>query len=274
MDLKPLFVFPRWSNTVTLCVLLFLAVFPAYGAALAAYALDPVTLNVGYAPVQPVPYSHALHVGKLGMDCRYCHNTVEQADFAAIPPTETCMNCHRSILPNSEKLKPIRESFATGKPVEWRMVTTVPDYVYFNHAAHVNSGVSCVECHGQINQMEVVYQAKPMNMAWCLQCHRDASSHIRPRDQVTKLDWAPKADDPSTIAAFEVLPAAELQKRLSALGVTPTSAQSTDKTWLAETYVKRLAETESVNKMKSELGKVLMAQYHINPNTDCITCHR
>jgi hypothetical protein len=225
--LKPLFVFPRWSNTVTLSVLLFLAVFPLYLGALAGYALDPVTLNVGYQPKQPVPYSHALHVGQLGIDCRYCHNTVEKADFAAIPPTETCMNCHKTIRPNSEKLKPIRESYITGKAMEWRQVTTVPDYVYFNHSAHVNAGISCVECHGQINQMETVYQAKPMNMAWCIQCHRDPTSRIRPKDQITNLDWKP------TIAPGQ------------------TEAQA-----------------------RYEVGSRLKALYHVNPNTDCITCHR
>ena len=140
-----------------------------------------MTLNVGYQPVQPVPYSHELHVGQLGLDCRYCHNTVEKADFAAIPPTETCMNCHRGDSPKSEKLQPVRDSFGNGDQAEEGAAgadgsrsTTVPDYVYFNHSATREfSGVSCVECHGQINQMEVVYQAKPMNMAWCLQCHRD-----------------------------------------------------------------------------------------------------
>jgi hypothetical protein len=275
MDLKPLFVFPRWSNTVTLCVLLFLAVFPLYGAALVGYALDPVTLNVNYQPVQPVPYSHALHVGKMGIDCRYCHNTVENAGFAAIPPTETCMNCHRSILPNSEKLAPIRESFATGKPPKaadgtfgWRQVTTLPDYVYFNHAAHVNSGISCVECHGQINNMETVYQAKPMNMAWCLQCHRDPTDRIRPRDQVTKLDWKPSAEDPSTVAAFATLP--DLQQRASKLGVSAAGS----KTELARAYVSKITETESLSAVKTELGQILKDQYHVNPNTDCITCHR
>ena len=269
MDLKPLFVFPRWSNTVTLCVLLFLGVFPLYAVALVGYAFDPVTLNVGYQPVQPVPYSHALHVGQLGLDCRYCHNTVEKADYAAIPPTETCMNCHRSIRPTSDKLAPVRESFATGKPVEWRQVTTVPDYVYFNHSAHVNSGVSCVECHGQINQMEVVYQAKPMNMAWCLQCHREPDNRIRPRDQVTKLDWKPSADDSSTVAAFATLP--DLQARATKAGLTTTAGSKSD---LEKAYLTKLTETESLSSVKAELGKILRDQYHVNPNTDCITCHR
>jgi len=274
MDLKPLFVFPRWSNTVTLLVLLFMAVFPLYAIAFIGYALDPVTLNVGYQPVQPVPYSHALHVGQLGLDCRYCHNTVEKADFAAIPPTETCMNCHRAVWTKKETLEPIRESFATGLPVTkegstpgWRQVTTVPDYVYFNHSAHVNSGVSCVECHGQVNQMDVVYQAKPMNMAWCLQCHRDPVSRLRPRDQVTKLDWVPSSEDASTVAVFAAAP--DLKDRASKLGVAGKDNQE-----LAKNYVKKLSDTESLSALRQELGQLIKDQYHINPNTDCITCHR
>jgi len=273
MDLKPLFVFPRWSNTVTLGVLIFLAAFPLYAVALVGYALDPVTLNVGYQPVQPVPYSHALHVGQLGLDCRYCHNTVERADFAAIPPTETCMNCHKGIRPTSDKLQPVRDSFGIGDPhkaglpVEWHQVTTVPDYVYFNHSAHVNSGVSCVECHGQINQMETVYQAKPMNMAWCLQCHRDATDRIRPRDEVTNLDWKPSADDASTLAAFANAP--DLKDRASKAGIkVDAGAPKAD---LAKTYVKSFSSEKS---LKAELGAILKDQYHVNPSTDCITCHR
>src|SRR4051812_27358998 len=192
MDLKPLFVFPRWSNTITLLVLLFLAVFPVYAIALVGYGLDPVTLNVGYQPVQPVPYSHALHVGQLGMDCRYCHNTIENAAFAAIPPTETCMNCHKTIRATSDKLRPVRDSWATGQPIKWVKIHDLPDYVFFNHAAHVNAAISCVECHGNINHMDVVSQVQPLNMAWCVQCHRDPAGRIRPRDKVTQLDWVPE----------------------------------------------------------------------------------
>ena len=130
---------------------------------------------MGYQPVQPVPYSHALHAGQLGIDCRYCHNTVEKAGFAAIPPSETCMNCHTAIWPKAPELKPIRDSYATGLPVPWVVVHDLPDYVYFNHSAHLNVGISCVECHGQINHMDVVHEAEPLNMAWCLKCHRDPS---------------------------------------------------------------------------------------------------
>jgi hypothetical protein len=150
---------------------------------------------VGYSPVQPVPYSHALHAGKLGIDCRYCHTTVEKASFAAIPPTETCMNCHTNIRTQSDKLAPIRESWATGKPMEWIKIHDLPQYVYFSHQAHVNHGVGCIECHGRIDQMEQVYQAKPLSMSWCLDCHRDPGPHLRPKGaSVTDMGWAPPAD--------------------------------------------------------------------------------
>ncbi len=161
MEIKQLIVFPRWSNKLVLGLLVFLHVFPLYAGVLVAYALDPVTLNVGYMPTQPVPYSHALHAGQLGIDCRYCHNTVEKAGFAALPPTETCMNCHKAIRPNSEALKPVRDSYVSGKPIGWVQVNELPDFVFFNHAAHVNAAISCVECHSNVNHMEQVYQAKP-----------------------------------------------------------------------------------------------------------------
>ena len=191
------------------------------------------------------------------------------------------MNCHRGIwpadTPDHQKLGPLRDSFGNGDPakkglpIEWKMVTTVPDYVYFNHSAHVNSGVSCVECHGQVNQMEIVYQAKPMNMAWCLQCHRDPTEYIRPRDQVTNLDWKPGAEDKSTLAVLEGLEPQELTSRLSGLNARPTSVQSSDKAWMASQYAKLLSEKGT---LKRELGAILMKQYNVNPNTDCITCHR
>src|SRR5689334_6296483 len=166
------FVFPRWANkTVPLFGVLGLSA-PVYLTFLIWYGASPKTTDVGYAPVQPVPYSHALHAGQLGLDCRYCHNTVEQAAHAAIPATSTCMNCHKSVHTKSEKLAPVRESYETGSAVEWIKVHDLPDYVYFNHSAHVTRGVGCVTCHGRIDQMEVVYQHEPLSMSWCLTCHR------------------------------------------------------------------------------------------------------
>lgn len=160
----------------------------------ALYLAHPRVQNVGYQPVQPVPYSHKLHAGAMGMDCTYCHYTVTKSGFAAVPPTEVCMNCHSAVRKESKKLLPVRESYETGKPVEWLKIHKLPDYVYFNHQAHVTSGVSCVSCHGRIDQMVEVRQVEPLNMAWCLACHRDPAPNIRPANLVTKLDWKPEGD--------------------------------------------------------------------------------
>ena len=146
-------------------------------------------MSVGYAPTQPVPYSHALHAGKLGIDCRYCHNTVEKTAFASLPATQTCMNCHTKIRTDSEFLKPVRDSWATGEPIKWIKIHNLANYVYFNHSAHVSHGVGCVECHGRIDRMDIVFQAAPLSMGWCLDCHRAPESHLRPKDQITNMDW-------------------------------------------------------------------------------------
>jgi hypothetical protein len=188
------FIFPRWTNILrpTLAVLLVLV--PAYVVVLLAYGASPQTTDVGYQPQQPVPYSHALHAGQLGIDCRYCHNTVERAAFAAVPPTQTCMNCHSKIRATSRKLLPIRESYATGLPVAWVKVHDLPDFVYFDHSAHVRRGVGCVECHGRVDTMEVVTQVERLSMGWCLDCHRAPARHLRPPALVTKMNWVAPED--------------------------------------------------------------------------------
>ena len=184
-------MFPRWVNYIRPLVVVGAVGGLLYATVLVWFGFSPKALAVGYAPQQPVPYSHALHVGKLGMDCRYCHNTVENAGFAALPATQTCMNCHANVKPDSPKLKPVHESWRTGKPLEWVQVHRLPDYAYFNHAAHVNHGVSCVSCHGRVDQMDVVQQVAPLSMGWCLDCHREPEKHLRPKDQVTNLAWKP-----------------------------------------------------------------------------------
>ncbi len=152
---------------------------------------SPKTTAVGYAPEQPVPYSHAVHVGKLGLDCRYCHTTVEKSAFAALPPTQTCMNCHTGIRPDSPALQPIRDSWKSAMPVQWVKVHDLPDYAFFNHSAHVNRGVGCVSCHGRIDQMDIVAQTQPLSMGWCLDCHRAPETALRPLDKITDLGWTP-----------------------------------------------------------------------------------
>jgi hypothetical protein len=192
---KP-FVFPKWANFLLPGIVLGVLGAAFYVPTLVALGGSPMTTAVGYSPVQPVPYSHALHAGQLGIDCRYCHNTVEKTAFASLPPTQTCMNCHAGIRTSSAKLLPIRESWATGKPVEWVKIHNLAQYVYFNHSAHVNHGVGCIECHGRIDRMEQVQQVKPLSMGWCLECHRDPGPHLRPPDvAVTDMNWTAPGDE-------------------------------------------------------------------------------
>src|SRR6476620_11064566 len=185
------FIFPEWTETLKKWVSLLVLGAPIYLVALVAYGVTPEAIRLGYQPKQPVPYSHALHAGELGMDCRYCHNTVEIAAHAALPPTETCMNCHARIWTKSPKLAPVRESFATNLPVQWVKVHDLPDYVYFNHSAHVTRGVGCVSCHGRVDQMEEVFQKEPLSMGWCLDCHREPDKNLRPPEEVTNMAWTP-----------------------------------------------------------------------------------
>ncbi|MGE4601712.1 MAG: cytochrome c3 family protein [Planctomycetota bacterium] len=182
-------IFRPWMDQLLKLLGAGAAVTGLYVVLMVYFGLSPKTLSAGYMPQQPVPYSHALHVGELGLDCRYCHTTVESAAFAAVPPTQTCINCHEKIAPTSHKLDPVRDSFVSGLPVQWIKVHDLPDYVYFNHSAHVTRGVSCVECHGRVDRMEEVHQVKPLSMGWCLGCHRNPASHLRPVDRVTDLDW-------------------------------------------------------------------------------------
>lgn len=198
------FVFPPWVNKFTLMLLAGLGGGAAYAGAMLGFGTWPSVMNPGYRPEQPVPFSHKLHAGELKMDCRYCHNTVEVAAHAAVPATNVCLNCHTGLTPDdtgvktalktavhaeSLKLAPIRESGLTGKPVEWEKIHDLGDYVYFNHSVHINSGVSCVECHGRIDKMEVVHQDKPLSMSWCLECHRNPEPRLRPREEITNLAW-------------------------------------------------------------------------------------
>ncbi len=184
-------IFPEWTNKVPL----YLTVGAILAALLIIFLLwyfgSPKYTDVGYRPEQPVPYSHKLHAGDLGIDCRYCHTNVEKSPVANIPPTQTCMNCHQLILPDSENLAPVRRSWETGEPIEWIRVHMLPDYAYFNHSAHVTAGVGCESCHGNVAQMDVVQQRETLSMGWCLDCHRNPARQLRPLDEVTTMGWTP-----------------------------------------------------------------------------------
>ncbi len=184
------FLFPPWANYLVPGLVLVGIGVLTYLPLVTWLFIQPETTDVGYRPTQPVPFSHKVHAGDLKMDCRYCHVTVETAAYAALPDTKICMNCHASIKSDAATLEPVRESYAKGKPISWRKVHDEPDFVFFNHAAHVNGGVGCVACHGRIDQMDVVHQDQPLSMAWCLACHRDPGPHLRPRSEITRMDWS------------------------------------------------------------------------------------
>ncbi len=186
-----------------------------------AYILDrgPWNTGVRIAPEQPIEFSHKHHVKDDGIDCRYCHTSVENSAYAGIPPTETCMSCHSQIWANATVTAPIRESWASGKSIEWVRVHDLPDYVYFNHSIHLNKGIGCSTCHGQINEMPLTYKVNTLNMNWCLNCHRDPSRYIRPRSEVFNINYQYPAN-------------------------------------------------------QREVGKKLVAEYHVRSLQDCTTCHR
>lgn len=182
-------IFPKWVNDAPKRILIGAIVFLNAAVFGVWYFFSPEFTDVGYAPEQPVPFSHKVHVGQLGMDCQYCHTQVTQSKHANVPATQTCMNCHSQIRTDAETLEPVRQSWETGEPIEWVRVHMLPDYAYFNHAAHVNVGVGCESCHGRIDRMDVVYQAQPLSMGWCLDCHREPEKHVRPVTEVTTMGY-------------------------------------------------------------------------------------
>ncbi|MFY9673011.1 MAG: cytochrome c3 family protein [Terriglobales bacterium] len=209
-------------------------VFALFGA-LMQFQRSPYITYAGVRKAQPVPFSHQHHVAGLGIDCRYCHTSVENSSFAGIPPTKTCMNCHSQIWTNAAMLEPVRVSFRTGESIHWARVNQLPDFVYFNHSIHVTKGVGCNECHGPVDQMPLMYQEASLQMEWCLECHRDPQSHLRPRDQVFNMRY---------------------QKPTSSLPVQVDGASYTDQESLGSTLVKKY-QLRSVQDI-----------------TSCNTCHR
>ena len=181
-------LFPQSANKLPLQIVIFLGIFAGIATAGVTYYMTPKYTRVGYAPLQPVPFSHAKHVQEVGLDCRYCHSNVDKSGHSNVPSSQTCMNCHSIIKANSPLLAPVRESYANNTAVPWVWIHQTPDYAYFNHAAHVNRGVSCVECHGKINEMDVVAQAKPLSMGFCIECHRNPKTRVREKADVFNLD--------------------------------------------------------------------------------------
>jgi hypothetical protein len=194
-------LFPPSANTFAR---LGLALVPvgALGAVCLTYALawSDYETGVNETPEQPVAFSHQHHVGGLGIDCRYCHVTVENSSFADLPPTQTCMSCHSQVWTGAPMLEPVRESFRTGKPLAWTRVNDLPDFVYFDHSIHVAKGVGCDVCHGNVERMPMMRKAHSLYMKWCLDCHNDPAPNLRPREQVFNADWKPPARPSEALA--------------------------------------------------------------------------
>jgi len=191
-------IFPEWTNKLPLLLLVVGTAVLFGGVGFFWYYGSPEYTDVGYRPDQPVEYSHKLHAGDLGIDCRYCHVSVETSAIANVPPTRTCMNCHTLVNADSDKLIKVRESWLTEKPIEWVRVHKVGEYAYFNHSIHVDRGVSCISCHGNVAEMVKVTQNQPLSMGWCLDCHRNPGPNLRPADQVTNMYW----EEPENQAEF------------------------------------------------------------------------
>jgi hypothetical protein len=194
-------IFHRSANSIARLSILAAAVgVAALFWFLAQMQRSPYYSQRDIAHAQPVPFSHQHHVGGLGIDCRYCHTSVEVSSFAGIPPTKTCMNCHAQIWTNAALLEPVRESYRSGKSLHWTRVNDLPDYVYFDHSIHVNKGVGCASCHGPVDRMPLMYPAGTLLMEWCLNCHRAPEKFLRPREQVFNMRY----QEPSIINTVEV----------------------------------------------------------------------
>lgn len=236
---KPFFTFPKWANYLLPVAVLSLVGGAMVVPALAFFGLSPKTLASGYQPLQPVPYSHAKHLG-MGLKCETCHNTVYEANFASVPSAEVCIRCHaptqdaagkslggQQVHANSPALKALHAAWNSGRPVRWTKVHDVAEYAYFAHAAHTNRGIGCASCHGRIDQMggagtnddvAGVYQFSDLSMGWCLDCHRDPAKNLRPLDQITNMEWsALKAKDDPKYAALPGLKEAKTEEEAQAI---------------------------------------------------------
>jgi hypothetical protein len=189
-------IFPQSANALSkVSIIVTVIVLGGLGGAAFELGADSsYATNQGVFRSQPVPFSHTHHVGSMGIDCRYCHNTVETSAYANIPPTKTCMNCHSQIWVNSSTLEPVRASYRTDQSIPWVKVHDLPDFVYFNHSIHIKKGVGCETCHGRVDKMPLMYQQNNLEMRWCLDCHRHPEQYVRPRKFITTMGYVPDGD--------------------------------------------------------------------------------
>jgi hypothetical protein len=260
-------VFDRSSNALARFSLVLTGLIViALGVGLDQLQRSPWVTRQGQRPDQPVPFSHKHHVEGLGLQCQYCHTSVEKSSYAGIPPTKTCINCHAQIWTNAELLEPVRKSWATGESIQWIRVHDLPDYVYFNHEIHVNKGIGCASCHGRVDEMPLMYQQNTLQMEWCLNCHRNPAVNLRPTSEIYNMAWSgPSEEKPvACTATGKGGPTAE------SLSCTVTKPG-------VHTVSESLSSSTKTFTSQEDLGKFLMSQYHIrsaNELSSCEVCHR
>ena len=282
-------IFDRSSNALARMSLVLTGLLViAVGVTLDELQRSPWVTRQGQRPDQPVPFSHKHHVQGLGLQCQYCHVTVEKSSYAGIPPTKTCINCHAQIWTNAQLLEPVRASWASGKSLAWTKVHDLPDFVYFSHEIHVNKGLGCSTCHGRVDQMPLMFAENTLQMEWCLDCHRNPAKNLRPTSQIYNMAWeAPAGERPVWCAVNgdkEGQPTAQsvncVMKDPSGEGAQVASLALPLKTGLAGDVAPAVeASTATYKKFTSqdELGHFLLAQYKIRTPKDltsCEVCHR
>jgi hypothetical protein len=255
---------------------------------------SPWVTRQGQRAAQPVPFSHKHHVQGLGLQCQYCHTSVEKSSYAGIPPTKTCINCHSQIWTNASLLEPVRNSWATGESIQWIKVHDLPDYVYFNHSVHVNKGLGCANCHGRVDEMPIMYAENTLQMEWCLNCHRNPSKNLRPISQIYNMAWkGPTETTPVWCATRSSVPGVNSAQQVDCVTQDPTQAGPTLATLQlpmtgsnggtgvvtsdASSGMGIAAASYQKFTSQSGLGHYLEEQYHIRTPyelSSCETCHR
>jgi hypothetical protein len=282
-------VFDRNSNALVRASLVLTGLIViALGVTLDQLQRSPWVTRQGQRADQPIPFSHKHHVEGLGLQCQYCHTTVEVSSYAGIPPTKTCMNCHAQIWTNAGLLEPVRQSWATGQSIQWIRVHDLPDFVYFNHSIHVNKGIGCASCHGRVDEMPLMYMENSLQMEWCLNCHRNPAVNLRPTAEIYNMAWeGPSGQKPvwcgptgkggataQSVSCTAKDPGAGPEvAMLQAAGAQPVNGPASDAPPMGVTMPASYQKFTS----QMDLGRYLTSQYHIRPPnelTSCETCHR
>jgi hypothetical protein len=288
-------IFDRSSNALARASLVLTGLIViALGVTLDQLQRSPWVTRQGQRADQPIPFSHKHHVQGLGLQCQYCHTTVEKSSYAGIPPTRTCMNCHAQIWTNAQLLEPVRQSWNTGQSIPWIKVHDLPDFVYFSHEIHVNKGIGCESCHGKVDEMPLMYEQNTLQMEWCLDCHRNPAKNLRPTSQVYNMDWeAPSSDRPVWCAAVDDKAGVPTAQSVSCTTKDPSANKDGEEALISPFRDQARLKTVSVagqsvpamgfmvgsEKFTSQidLGHFLVDHYHIRTPKDltsCEVCHR